>query len=398
MAITSAQQDRLWASALSLRIDPLQALAEALEIIDDSLDCAPDLVLLFATGHHLAAFPSFARRLRDVYPRAHFVGCSAQGVIGGGREAERREALSLVAGVMPGVVIKPVRLEPEQPPESAWLRDLCVEGAGAPHLVLLPEPFSCDIEGVLKAIDQDLPEATCVGGLVSGAEGPDESTLLLDDDIYFDGLVGISLSGAIEVEALISQGCRPVGEPMIVTRAKENIVHDLNIGRPTDALQRLYKMLSPREQALCHTSLMLGVERKAQSKAFTQNDFLITEVQGMEPNTGAMAVGRRVRNYQVVQFHLRDAVVAAADLQKHLAELPQQVRGRARGALLFSGAGRGEALYGAPDRDIAMVSEVLGSAAIGGFFSNGEIAQIGGSTHVHGCSAVVSLLCPKADS
>ena len=386
----------VWASALSLRIDPLAALAEAQSSIDRALDCAPDLILLFATGHHLAAFPNFVRRLRSSYPNAHLLGCSAHGVIGAGREAERREALSLMAGVLPGVEVRPIRLEPQDAPDEMWLHSLCGESGDDCNLILLPEPFSCDVEAVLKAIDQQLPRASCIGGLVSGAEGPDESTLLLDDEVYFDGLVGVSLSGKTRIQPIVSQGSRPVGEPMIVTRAQDNIVHELNIGRPTDALQRLYKGLSPREQQLCHTSLVLGVEAKPQNKTFKQHEFLITDVQGMEPNVGAMALGRRVRNYQVVQFHLRDPDIAATSVKERLAQLSPQLVEHARGLLLFSGTGRGEGMFGKPDGDVTVIRGALGPLPIAGFFSAGEIAKIGSTTYVHGTSAALGVLSEHA--
>ena len=38
------------------------------------------------------------------------------------------------------------------------------------------------------------------------------------------------------VGTIVSQGCRPVGEPYVVTRSEANIVHELG-GRP--ALERL---------------------------------------------------------------------------------------------------------------------------------------------------------------
>lgn len=382
-----------WVSALSLRINPLQAFDEACAQLTESLAEEPTLILLFATGHHLAAFPHFASELQSRFPAACVVGCSAQGVIGAGREVERREGLSIMAGVLPGVTAIPVRLGPEDVPDAAWCKRLQEETGEKPHLILLPDPFSTDVEAVLKALDTHLPAATRTGGLVSGAEGPFESTLLLNDELYHDGLVGVALSGALQIEPLLSQGCRPVGEPMIVTRVKDNVVYELNVGRPTEALQQLYKQLSPRDQQLCHTSLFLGVERKTKSKVSDGSDYLIGDVMGMDPNSGAMAIGRAVRNYQVVQFHLRDADTAKKALRGSLKSVSDDLRKRLRGVLMFNCAGRGEGLYGTTDHDSNMVLKAYGEVPVGGFFSNGEIGPTAEATHIHGYAVVVDLLC-----
>ena len=46
-----------------------------------------------------------------------------------------------------------------------------------------------------------------------------------------EGLIGVCLTGNLRVETVVSQGCRPIGETFIVTRAQRNIIYEL-AGRP----------------------------------------------------------------------------------------------------------------------------------------------------------------------
>ena len=66
------------------------------------------------------------------------------------------------------------------------------------------------------------------------------------------------------------------------------------------------------------------------------------------------------------------------------------------GMLVFSCTGRGLNLYSEPNKD----SEVLASyvrAPSAGFFCNGEIAKVGGSTHLHGFTLAVGMLRAAAE-
>lgn len=380
-----------WVSALSQRIHGLEALEEALSTLQGGLQAEPDLVLFFATPHHLPSFRSLGRRLRQRFPSARLLGCTARGVIGAQREAERREALSLTVAVLPDVRVRPVFLASGTRPDPGWADGLAPADDPPSHFVLLPEPFSCDPRGVLRSLRARWPHAMPVGGLTSGANGPGESALLLDDRVHVEGLVGVALSGNLEMHSIVAQGARPLGEPMIVTRARNNIVYELNVGLPTEALQRLYRTLSPRDQQRCHTSLLLGVERTDKRADHGPGDFLIGDVLGMDPARGAMALSRAVPPFRAVQFHLRDADAAASELRRQLHGLSEGVRRRVRGGIMFSCTGRGEGLFGEADHDTALVSRHLGTIPMGGLFCSGEIGPVGDRSYVHGYTAVLGL-------
>ena len=99
---------------------------------------------------------------------------------------------------------------------------------------------------------------------------------------------------------------------------------------------------------------------------------------------------------QTVQFHLRDSQTSAQDLD---AMLEKYVSGHKpqedSGALLFQCLGRGAFLYGRADHDTDMFREKVGTLPLTGFFCNGEIGPVGGSTFLHGYTSSFGIFRPK---
>jgi small ligand-binding sensory domain FIST len=132
-------------------------------------------------------------------------------------------------------------------------------------------------------------------------------------------------------------------------------------------------------------------------REYEHGDFLIRNLIGLDPDSGVIAIGDRLRNGLVVQFHLRDATTSALDLRTMLARYRTSLSGGApRGAMLFSCLGRGMHLYGEPHHDSRVIADQLGDLPIGGFFCGGEIGPVGGRTYVHGYTSAIALFRPKS--
>jgi small ligand-binding sensory domain FIST len=236
----------------------------------------------------------------------------------------------------------------------------------------------------------------------AGAEDA-PATLFAHGDVLEGGAVVIALQGALELHAVVSQGCRPVGEPYIVTRSRGNVIKELNAGRPAEVLRRIYESLNPRDLALFNTSMFMGMDLGSQDtrSRYGRGDFLIRNILGIDPESGALAVDSRVDPYQVVQFHMRDRDTAAADLNERLRQLARSELGpHIRGALMFSCFGRGERLFGSPNHDSDLFARRVGPVALSGFFCNGEVGPVGTRSCMHGYTSVFAVFCerdPKAD-
>jgi small ligand-binding sensory domain FIST len=264
-----------------------------------------------------------------------------------------------------------------------------------PAFLLLPDPFTFDSETLVAGLDAAFPESPKIGGLASGGREPGANALYLGDTVYRAGAVGVALAGNVEVDTVVAQGCRPIGEPMFVTRADQNVLQALD-GQPALAvLQELLATADARDRQLFANSLFLGVVMKEQ-EAYRQGDFLIRNLLGIDGKSGAIAVGAALRTGMVVQFHLRDAATSAQDLDAVLARYQEGPPSRPAGSLLFSCLGRGVHLYGEPDHDTATFRRHLGPVPLGGFFCNGEIGPVHGSTFLHGYTSSFGLFRGRA--
>jgi small ligand-binding sensory domain FIST len=262
----------------------------------------------------------------------------------------------------------------------------------------------------LQGLDFAYPDAVKVGGLASVNSLSGNSGLFCNTDHYEDGIVGIALSGNIILDTIVAQGCRPIGQSYRVAAAERNIVTKLEeqvdqeaacglTRTPLEVLQALFQELSESERMLAQRSLFVGVAQSAFKQQLEQGDFLIRNVLGVDPRTGAIAVGDRIRPGQRIQFHLRDAAASAEDLRSLLSRYQHQNQSSTTspiGALMFSCIGRGEGLYEQPNFDSQLFSQYVGDIPLSGFFCNGEIGPVGSTTFLHGYTSVFGI-CRQPD-
>jgi small ligand-binding sensory domain FIST len=376
-----------FAAELSEDSDPDRALRAAVDGLRAALgESEPDWLACFASSQHATRADELARRLRAAFPNAALVGCTARSVIGGGRELESGPGLALFGASLPGVAVHPFHLAPEAIPAlcddpHGTARAIGLEPDSVSSVVLLADPWSTDVESLLVGLDALLPGAAKVGGLASGGDGPRGETLLCGDTLRKDGVVGVALSGPIQVDTIVAQGCRPIGQPMFATRCSGRLLEEVDGRRPLDVLNDLYASADPHERALLRHSLLIGLEMQPERERYGRGDFLMRNLTGIDPETGTIEVAALLRERQIVQLHVRDAKSADADLAEHLARYGSGDRVGA--ALLFSCLGRGRPLYGAPDHDSDAFRARVARVPIGGFFGNGEIGPVEGRSFLH---------------
>jgi small ligand-binding sensory domain FIST len=187
------------------------------------------------------------------------------------------------------------------------------------------------------------------------------------------------------VSTVVSQGCRPIGDPMVVTKSERNIVYEL-AGRPAlERLVGLLESLDPDERRLAQQGIHLGRVIDERRTDYGRGDFLIRNVIGGDRQIGAIAVGDEVEVGATVQFQVRDADSADEDLRAMLATCAS------RAALVFTCNGRGSHLFGRPDHDATVIHEAVDRGATAGMFCAGELGPVGGRSFLHGFTASVLL-------
>ena len=391
-----------WASALSEQPVLDDAVAECGAAIKASIgDEALDLAVAFISPHHEDSYDRVADLITENLGAKHVFGCSGGGVIGNGQEIEQRAGISITAAILPGVAIKPFHLQVHRLPDldagpDKWEDLIGVPADRDPHFIMLADPYSFPVQDLLMGMDFAYPRATKIGGLASGANRQGGNALFLDGQFLRTGAIGLALDGNITVDTVVAQGCRPIGKPMRVSKSDRNMLVELDGEPPMTVLRNMVQELPERDQELLGHSLFLGVVMDELIENPVQGDFLIRNVVGMDQNTGGLAIGEMLKEGQLVQFHLRDAETSADDLQAVLSRYADEHRENdIPGALLFSCLGRGQYLYGRPNHDTDLFREKLGAVPLGGFFCNGEIGPVSGTTFLHGYTSSFGLFRPK---
>lgn len=375
-----------WASVLSRDVDAAPAVERAIVALRTELEGkSPHLLVAFVSAHLCPNADRIVAELNAAYPSALVVGCSGGGVIGGGHEAEQGPALSLLGAHLPGVTLTP--FEAHSGRRTAVPPD-------AQALLLFADPFSCDAGSLLVALDDAAPNVVKVGGLASGASAPGGHRLFLGEQVLTHGAVGVALSGAVSAQSLVSQGCRAVGAPMFATRVEGHHVLELD-GRPAlQVLGALHAAVSEEEQRLMRHSLFLGLEMHPDAVEHQPGELLVRNIVGIDAERRSLAVAARLAEHQVVQFVVRDAKAAEADLRQQLQRHSRAHATAPAGGLLFSCTGRGFGLFGQADHDSRLLFDECGVTPLAGFFCSGELGPVGGRTFLHGYTSAFVLFRP----
>jgi small ligand-binding sensory domain FIST len=255
-------------------------------------------------------------------------------------------------------------------------------------MVVLADPFTFPTDLLLRRIEEDHRGLPLAGGMAMASTTAGQNRLVVGDEVVSGGAVGVVLGPTVSVATLVSQGCRPVGNPFVVTKAEGDVVYEL-AGRP--ALERLgdiAEAMPEEERLMLYHGVHLGRvidERKAE---FGRGDFLIRAVMGGDQQSGAIQVGDQIEVGSTTQFQIRDADAADEDLRQLVAGADAQA------ALLFTCNGRGTRLFGPdrPDHDATVLTDGLGGAPVAGMFCAGEIGPVGGRNFIHGFTASVLLI------
>lgn len=370
-----------------------EALAEAANMLDVGSVGDLDVALVFFSSHHAAHADAAAREMDRLFPDAVCLGIHAAGVVGAREEAEDEPFVSVTAACLPGVAVTPLRFEPDvhDRPDFDWAAHPGLVDIDQPHFVILSDPQSFETQVLLEGLDQSYSSTEKFGGLFGG--GDDQNTMIVDGQVYESGAVGLALSGPLEVETMVAQACRPIGEPLIVTRHSQNIIHQFDRGNPMAVFRNIVSRLDDDDRELAQHSMFVGIGVDNARGEYDQGDFLIRDIVGFNPKTGDLAVAAPIEDLQVLQFHLMDATTSAMEFERALDEYQHRHSDEAgpAGALLFACADRGSQLSGYTNHESEVLAERFPGVAVGGCFCHGEIGRAGAKTAMHGYASALTV-------
>jgi small ligand-binding sensory domain FIST len=384
-------------SAISGSESAYDAVEEVIAEAQEATGGKTDAVFAFFTAHHREDAEEILERLwLELDPQA-LVGCSAEGVIGGELEIEREPGIAILVATLPDVRIHPFHIAGRTDwrhvlTDEEQLKDRIGLGEQTRLVIAFGDPFTTPADEFMTSLDTHAPGIPLVGGMASSARQPGHNVLMRNDQTLGEGMVGMTLSGPLRVQTVVSQGCRPIGMPMVVTKSHDNVVEQVG-GKPAlRALQETIESIPEPDRELLHNGLLIGTAISEYRESFGRGDYLVRNVIGVDQESGSVTLADYIRTGQTVQFHVRDAQTADEDLAMMLEG--QKAADPAAGGLLFSCNGRGVNLFDAPCHDIGVARRVMPATPVAGFFAAGELGPIGGKNFVHGHTASLALFRP----
>ena len=364
---------------------------ETAEALRAELGADPTLAIAFVSTSYADHLEDFQEVVAVHGHAAILAGCTGSGLIGTAREAEMSEGFSLLFVHLPAAKVRAIPLaqaDVETSDGDKFWRDKA--GPAPAAWLTFANPFRFDADTWLREWNSAFPGTPVLGGLASGARG-DEDVTVFGPTIgqTSDGLA-IALDG-VRLETVVSQGCRPIGEALPVTRADEHLLMELGSRPAYQVLEQAFNTLADADRQRARGNLFAGLAVDEYKEQFGRGDFLVRNILGADPATGAVVVGAHPRTGQTLQYQLRDAKSADEELQSLLAPLAARQE-KPVASLLFCCNGRGKHLFGTPDHDAKALANALGAAPSAGFFCNGEIGPVGGSNFLHGYTASVGLI------
>jgi small ligand-binding sensory domain FIST len=381
---------------LSVAAETLAAGREVCEITCATLRGSPDLAICFASQSHAAGLESVLATIDERLRPRTLIGCTAESVVGMGREVERQPAISLWVARLPGAEIHATRLSFQSDERGGgaivgWNGPLPTSWPSNATLLLLADPFSFPTAPFLDEINKIEPHIPVIGGLASGGNTRGGNRLFVGQTIYDSGAIGLMIAGSVRVHPILSTGCKPIGNRYSITKSEPRMLRELDGLPAAEKLQEAVRSYGSIDTLLAEGRLYAGIADAAAVSTNGASAFRMHKLLNMNRTLGALAVGGGMRVGQTVQFHLRDREAANEGWRSALNALDCEVDMASSGALLFTCVGRGRRMFPQPHHDIALMHERFGTIPIGGCFAQGEIGSNGKTSYLHNFAASAAL-------
>lgn len=376
--------------------DALRAVDEAVLAAREGLgDAVPDFAVAFVTAEHHRQLPMVLARLTAMSGTPYVAGCTGAGVIASGREVEDGPAIGVLLVASRTIRATPFLFDAEDLGYTTGVRlgERMVGSRRSGDLIVAwPDPFAVRPDRFLRGLDGTLPGVGVVGGAAASGGLEGATRQFRGEDFRESGVSGFRLGGEVAYRVGVTQGCRPLGPPMRITDAHENLILELD-GR--SAFERLREVapdgaLDDLDRAVdfLFVARVPGASGHAEADAYPVRN-LVT----LDPDTGCIGVSDTLDEGQRVTFAIREADAARDDLARTVRRLADERDAvRYRFGLYFDCVARGEALYGEPGVDAAHILESFPDVPVLGFFCNAELAPADGINRLYTYSGVLAMI------
>ncbi len=238
--------------------------------------------------------------------------------------------------------------------------------AELPHVgIIHGDPSNPATPNLIEKISETVPAAYLVGGLTSS----NFENFQVANEIVQGSVSGIFFSPDINTVIGHTQGCTPLDQKHVITKAERNLLIELD-GRPAlDVLRDDVGEVLAKDLNKITGYIFAGLPIEHSDTA----DYLVRNIIGFDEEEKIIAVGDYIYEGSKFMFCRRDGNSARDDMLNMLATMKSRLQSTPRGGLYYSCLGRGRYQFGDNSEELKMIKQELGDFPLAGFFANGEI-------------------------
>jgi len=365
----------------------------------EELSGKPTFGLVFVTPDYAEKAEAVLELVRIYGHVPTLIGCSGTGLVGRSQEQEEGPGFSLMLVSVPGAKVTSFPFNGDTVEASTgseyWHRKTGLKPADVKAWLAFLNPHTLNAEVWLRQWNQAYPQIPVFGGHAGGFQGDPEAWVFSDDRIVSGG-VALALQGEIAVHSVVSQGCKPIGEPLTVTQADRNVLLTLGSRPAYEVLCEVYKELSDSEREQAKGHLFAGLAVSEYLEEYKRGDFLVRNIIGADQKSGAVAINAVPRVGQTLQYQLRDSRMATDELKRLLLAQAGRMTPLPFAGLLCTCHGRGRGLFGGPNHDANLINQFFPGLPMAGLFANVQLGPVGDRSFAHGYTASLALISSTA--
>ena len=355
------------------------------------------LVIIFFTVDHLANYQKLTAAVNRITQTDQIVGCSGAGVLTGDGEIEEGPGMAVLVLWSDRFKARPLFFHPLRDRDREMGVEIAqiVRGRSEDEslLVLLPDAYNGQPRRLFQGIEEQVGFLPVVGAGSSENGSQGKTYQISGRQITTNALAGLLLTGPFESLIGITQGCQPITEPMVITKAQRNLIFEINNRPAFEAFAKVIKgpLLDDLRRTLAF--VFAGLPSDPDRNRVEPGEYLVRNIVGLDPHQGVIAVAEEVFEGERMVFTFRDSQRAREDLNQMLQRQLSKLEGRIpQLGLYFNCCARGTSLYGIPGIDTAYIRQSLGDFPLIGFFGSFELGPLGRRNHLLTYTGVLVLI------
>ena len=356
-----------------------------------------DMALIVLTAEHMRDQERLRYAVSHAANHAVVVGSSAAGILTGEGEVEGSHGIAVLALASDQLQANAFLFEPLRGHDAeagARIAKLAGPALGGNLLtVLMPDSYNGQAQEMLQAMEREIGYSPVIGAGSSESGVAGATFQLCNDKVATNAVAGLHLSGSFESFIDITQGCQPITEPLVITRADGNIIYEIDNRPAFEVFTSVLKgpLLEDLRRALMY--VFVGVPADRRRNSVGGGEYLVRNIIGLDSEKKIIGVADEVTEGQAMIFTLRDGQRARDDLGQMLKRQAQRLDGKKPVfGVYFNCCARGASLYGIPGIDSAYIRQVLGDFPLIGMFGGYELAPLGGANHLFAYTGVLALI------